>query len=391
MQRQYRLQQVVSIVSAGFRQLFEEFEFWCSAEIADIKPYKSRLYIDLIEADDAGTILAKAKAIVREPSIMQRFLKKTAMHRSELVGTTILLRGSCTFHEKYGRSISVKEISSEYTRGKQVTHRESVINQIKKLWLRQKNKETILARKPLRLAVVTGRSSSGFEDFKMMMQESGYHWSIISYPCAIHGNQAIQEVAQQLNTIHTLLETDPALYDAVLIMRGWWGKDGFLWQDDLMIWSLVWKIPIPVIVAVGHTRDTTLLDDTCWYSAKTPSEAAHILIAHLRTTYEQIQQTYTSIQEYATHRQQHIIQQIEELFEWIQFHSDARKIILTKEVTELYRSIQSYDPLLQLEHGYSLVTDAKGTLLWKSTLEPWIHYQLYHGSQKYTMKIVDNK
>jgi exonuclease VII large subunit len=37
-------------------------------------------------------------------------------------------------------------------------------------------------------------------------------------------------------------------------------------------------MPIPVIIATGHTADTSLLDEIVRYAAKTPSDAAHLII-----------------------------------------------------------------------------------------------------------------
>ncbi|MBP7008065.1 hypothetical protein KBB05_05160 [Patescibacteria group bacterium] len=37
-------------------------------------------------------------------------------------------------------------------------------------------------------------------------------------------------------------------------------------------------MPIPVIIAVGHTNDQYLLDEIAWMSAKTPTDAAYQLI-----------------------------------------------------------------------------------------------------------------
>ncbi|MBP6256537.1 hypothetical protein KA405_02180 [Patescibacteria group bacterium] len=41
---------------------------------------------------------------------------------------------------------------------------------------------------------------------------------------------------------------------------------------------------IPVILATGHTNDTSLLDEIVRHAAKTPSDAAHLIIDGLEQT-----------------------------------------------------------------------------------------------------------
>jgi exodeoxyribonuclease VII large subunit len=386
MEKQLRLEQLVAVVWSWFRTLFEEFEFWCTAEIADLKPFKSRLYLDLIEANESWAILAKAKWIIREPSVMQKFMKTAWVRRSELVWMTILFRWNCTFHEKYWWSISIKEISSEYTRGKQVTHRDTVIQQLKEQWIRQLNKETLLAAKPLRLAVVTWRGSAWYEDFKSILDESWYHTIVTPFWSAVHGNQALEEVPQHLHAIYTQLKADATVYDAVLLVRWGGGKDGFLWQDDHTIAKFVSAIPVPVIVAVWHTRDSTLLDLNCRYAAKTPSEAATKLIDHMRIVQEDIENRYIRISELLESKKVAYMEWIHALYENIQLEIQNRYTTKTASIEDLYQKILHYNPYIQLEHGYSLVTNEEGKVVsW--TLEPWKEYQLYHGAQKYVIVV----
>lgn len=390
MEKQLRLEQLVAVVGSWFRTLFEEFEFWCTAEIADLKPFKSRLYLDLIEANDSWAILAKAKWIIREPSVMQKFMKAAWVRRSELVGMTILFRWNCTFHEKYWWSISIKELSSEYTRGKQVNHRDAVIQQLKEQWIWQLNKETYLSKKPLHLAVVTWRGSAGYEDFKSILDESWYQTTVTPFWSAVDGNQALEEVPQQLHTIYTQLKEQPAAYDAVLLVRWGWGKDWFLRQDDHTIAKFVSATPVPVIVAVWHTRDSTLLDLNCRYAAKTPSEAATRLIDHMRVLHEDINNTYLSITQRLDSKSQVFIEWIHTTYESIQELIQERCDAKTTLIEDVYQKIVQYNPYIQLDHGYSLVTDEEGKLIsWE--LEQWSSYILYHRKQKYEITIRTSK
>ena len=122
-------------------------------------------------------------------------------------------------------------------------------------------------------------------------------------------------------------------------------------------------MPLPVIVAVGHTRDTTLLDSTCWYSAKTPSEAATLLIDRSRGLYDTIRQIDEEIKRLGDEHVLHIQETLYSLYEDINNLVDQYTHEKQKNITELYQSIKQYDPLIQLQHGYAIVSDEKGVRL----------------------------
>lgn len=382
MQKKLTLYQLVQLVSEWFRQLFDEFEFWAEVEIAAIKPYKSRLYCEFIQADESWWIVAKATGILRDPSIMQKFLKASGLKRSELVWTMVLVRGVCSFHQKYGWSITVRELNAEYTRGKQLTHREKVIEQLKKERVWKKNQRLRLPIKPLRCAVITWHGSAGYEDFRTVLTHSWYAIDLIPYRSIVEWNKAIQEVNQAFEKILNATEN----YDCIIIARWWWAKDWFLWQDDYMLWKKIGMCQIPVIVAVWHTRDQTLLDQTVYYSAKTPTDAAYHLIEHLQYVYSEIEKTYQDISVaipayYDTNRTE-----IENQFELIRALCDSLLIHKFQTIEEVMQDIKWYDPKTQLEKWRWLIT----TTEWKiqrSDLRNDVFYSLHHWDKTYTITI----
>ena len=68
------LHTIIHTVQRGFEKHFSARTFRCQAEVMQIKIHKSRVYIDLVEYDPAGTILAKARAIIRERELLDHYL-----------------------------------------------------------------------------------------------------------------------------------------------------------------------------------------------------------------------------------------------------------------------------------------------------------------------------
>ncbi len=65
-----RLQEVMQTIQTYFDRQFAGKQFWCQAEVMQIKQHKQRVYIDLVEYDASGTLLAKMKALVWEIELL---------------------------------------------------------------------------------------------------------------------------------------------------------------------------------------------------------------------------------------------------------------------------------------------------------------------------------
>jgi exodeoxyribonuclease VII large subunit len=65
-----------------------------------------------------------------------------------------------------------------------------------------------------------------------------------------------------------------AKYDVLVIIRGGGDKAGLLQLNEIKIARGICRFPIPVLVGVGHERDTTILDEVANQSFPTPSLVA---------------------------------------------------------------------------------------------------------------------
>jgi len=81
--------------------VFFEFQFWVSAEIMKIKKHKSRYYLDLIQYNDAGDVLAKARGIIRDEQVISDFVHDTQLSLDDLVGKTLMMSAKCNFHHQW--------------------------------------------------------------------------------------------------------------------------------------------------------------------------------------------------------------------------------------------------------------------------------------------------
>jgi exodeoxyribonuclease VII large subunit len=148
-------------------------------------------------------------------------------------------------------------------------------------------------KKPLpafvkRLALITSSSGAAIHDVLSVLARRFPLLPIELWPVPVQGAEAAPEIVKALQSaLHS------RRYDAVLITRGG-GSLEDLWPfNDEALVRLAAASPVPVISAVGHEVDFSLLDFAADIRAPTPSAAAELLspsAAELSLRLNQLQQ-----------------------------------------------------------------------------------------------------
>ena len=371
---QHSLQELLTIVRWWFDQLFGEFSFWCIGEIARLNVIKGRVYIDLIQFDDNHKVLAKAKAIMYDSWQREQFYTKTWLTESEMVGKKILFAGDMRFHQEYSFSITIRTLSHEYSLGQQKDHQQQIIRTLTKQWIIDNNHHIQRWMPPYTIAIVSSQWSQWATDFSSILEQSRYNNETILYETPIHGNEAKQWVHETLQQIYRDIQWWKNI-DAVVIVRGGGGSSWIAWQNDLAIAQWVCHMPVPMIIAVGHTTDTSVLDQVAKHTAKTPTDAAYILIEQYDHYQQQVDALYRSI----VHRTSNVWQQLRErlhvMYEGI--HQQIRYTMssLRERVAFHYESIQSINPHSLRNKWYGIVYDQDGNILSKEMLHQLIWWE----------------
>ncbi len=124
------------------------------------------------------------------------------------------------------------------------------------------------------IAVLTSLNGAAIHDFMYALENSKSLISVDKINVIVQGDGCPKEIINYLN------KNDMSKYDMVVITRGG-GSMEDLWgfnNNDLI--ECVYHRTYPVLSAIGHMVDTTLLDFAADISAPTPSLAAQYLIDH---------------------------------------------------------------------------------------------------------------
>ena len=122
---------------------------------------------------------------------------------------------------------------------------------------------------PRTVGLICGRNTDAEKD---VVENARRRWPAVQFEIrevAVQGAAAVVEVSQALHE----LEADP-LVDVIIITRGGGSFEDLLPFSDESLVRLAASCETPIVSAIGHEKDSPLLDLVADYRASTPTDAA---------------------------------------------------------------------------------------------------------------------
>lgn len=255
---------------------------WIRAEIQELKENISgHCYIELVDMDgESKQLRARARAVIWASKwrvISSFFRRSTGEALSE--GMTVLVLAQVNFSELYGLSLVISDIDPLYTVGNVELARRRTIEKLKAQGCFDMNRSLSLPRLPRFFAVISSEKAAGYGDFMKHLHDNQYGFKFYTklYPAPMQGAAAPEGIVRALESIYADTEKGER-YDAVLILRGGGSISDLACFDDYDLAFNVAQYPLPVMVAVGHERDTHICDMVARVSVKTPTALADYLV-----------------------------------------------------------------------------------------------------------------
>lgn len=133
------------------------------------------------------------------------------------------------------------------------------------------------------LGVVTAPTGAAVRDIINIATRRNPYVQIILYPTLVQGEQAPMSI---VNGIHALERIG---VDVMIVGRGG-GSIEDLWAfNEEVVAQAVFDSPVPIISAVGHETDTTIIDFVADLRAPTPSAAAELAVYDFNLLLEKIE------------------------------------------------------------------------------------------------------
>ena len=251
---------------------------WVTAELSDVAVRGGHCYMELLQKDDRGLQIAKARGVIWAssfPRIDAEFFAATGQRFS--TGLKVMMRVSASFHSVYGFSLVVSAVNPDYTMGDLMRRRREILQRLKQEGILEMNRQLQWPAVPQRIAVISAPGAAGYGDFINQLYHNPSHlrFSTKLYPAVMQGATAPASIIAALEAV----ATDMDMWDGVVIIRGGGATSDLQAYEDYELAANVAQFPLPVAIGIGHERDITVLDWVANKRLKTPTAVAEWLVA----------------------------------------------------------------------------------------------------------------
>jgi len=195
---------------------------------------------------------------------------------------------------------------------------------------------------PKKIGIITSPTGAVIMDIIDRI-ESRFPLNLKLYPVSVQGLKASREIIEGLNFFENYK------VDIVIIARGGGGVEDFMPFNDEKLVRYVYEYNIPVISAIGHETDFTLLDFVADLRAATPTAAAELAVPELKNLNERISFLIRSLRQSTRFLISNYYKEIKNL------NSVFKVTNLKSAILEKKKDIQNYDKLI----NYNLLSYIK--------------------------------
>jgi exodeoxyribonuclease VII large subunit len=197
-------------------------------------------------------------------------------------GLQVVLRGRVTIYEDRGEL----QISAEYIEPQGAGSLQLAFEQLKAK-LEAEGLFAAECKKPIpslpsRIGIVTSAQAAALRDILNILQRRHHSVNVLIFPAQVQGEAASVEVSAGLRYFN---QHDNV--DVIIIARGGGSAEDLASFNNEVLARVVAASEIPVISAIGHETDFTIVDFVADLRAPTPSAAAELVIRSRQEIEEQ--------------------------------------------------------------------------------------------------------
>ena len=235
---------------------------------------------------------------------------------------------------------------------------------------------------PNKIGIITSPTGAVIMDIINRVKDR-YPTHLLVYPISVQGNKSAREIIEGIEFFNNKINVD-----TIIIARGGGGVEDLLSFNDENVVKAAFTSKIPIISAIGHETDFTLLDFVADYRASTPTAAAEKAVPEKNNLIDKIfalhKQLISSFNLLLKEKDKNIYQlvkslNIKNLKNLIKEKKDKVKsfdkslISLLKNkfkyfqlnLNSIFSRLNSLDTNKILGRGFSIVRDLNGNIIYK--------------------------
>lgn len=198
-------------------------------------------------------------------------------------GDAVIVRGMATLYEQSGSfQLKVYDVQP-LGEGQGRRDLEALKQRLYREGLFRQERKRPLPPFPAAVGVITSREGAALQDIVKAFRRRGYGCRLIHYPCTVQGASAPASVCRALRAME-----EEGLCQAAVIARGGGSNEDLSAFNDEALAYQVCRCPVPVVSAVGHEVDYSILDLVADARAATPTAAGELLCPDREALLEQL-------------------------------------------------------------------------------------------------------
>ena len=223
-----------------------------------------------------------------------------------------------------------------------------------------------------RIGVITSREGAVIQDIKNVAWRRNPNVDIVLYNTKVQGNNAENEIAHAIDVMGGYKDID-----VIVVARGGGSLEDLWAYNTEIVAKSTYNCPKPIVSAVGHETDFTIIDFVSDLRAPTPSAAAELLtydkdeilkeIYNLAQNYIKITEKYIKNDEFnVISLQNSFLNGIEKMVSASQAKVQREELVLFNsfenllnqkyyEIGIIENGLKKENPILILEKGYAKI------------------------------------
>ena len=309
-----RVWTVRALVSAVRSHIEREYsDCWVEGEISNLRiPDSGHLYFTLKEEN------AQIRVVMfRSSAKLLRFRPENGLH--------VTVRGRITVYEDRGEL----QISAEFMEPKGAGALQLAFEQLKARLqaegLFEASRKKPIPPLPQRIGIITSPQGAALRDILNILARRHHSANVLIYPAQVQGDSAPGEVMAGLRCFHQELRHQDlrrgGAVEVIIIARGGGSAEDLAAFNHEGLARAVADSKIPVISAIGHETDFTIVDFVADLRAPTPSAAAELVIRSRQEIEAQAEDLYRRLEHAVRYR---LLMARQELSERAQYGAFAR-------------------------------------------------------------------
>ncbi len=338
--------------------------FFVQGEVVSARPHPTGMYFSLKDAEGGG--------------VMDCYMSPFAYRGLGVIiedGMQVKVGGAPSIYKAKGRFSFRVETLEPVGEG-------SLKKAYEALKLKLADEGVFARKRPLpqfisRVGLITSKTGAVIDDFRKNLACLGM--TVYYRDVRVEGAVAVTQVVNALQAFQKGNEE----IDVIVLIRGGGSMEDLQAFNNELVVRAVFGSKVPTIVSIGHDRDVPLAQMAADASASTPTATAVLINAsweRLRTVAEQahaisfamenVLQGYRSRLDTAWHRLDGFLQRVLNAGQRLQermrvFVERIGQTIeyISQAVTNAERTLAAVNPERQLRLGYSIITDADGSVI----------------------------